>query len=58
MRNLIVLSACVLTLAEAMANPAHEVPPRKPAEEVPSKVESIKPDLTRTPSKDAYKAAA
>lgn len=54
MRNLIVLSACVLTLAEAMA--AQEAPARTPAEELPSRADSIKPEST--PSKDAYKAAA
>jgi carbonic anhydrase len=58
MRNLIVLSACVLTLAEAIANTAHETPVRKPAEELLSKAESIKPESIRAPSKDAYKAAA
>lgn len=58
MRNLIVLSACMLTLAEAVANTGHDASARKPVEEVSSKTESIKPQLASTYSKEAYKAAA
>lgn len=58
MRNLIVLSACVFIFAGAMANTAHETPVRKSAEAASSRTDSIKPELPKIPTKDAYKAAA
>ena len=61
MRNLIVLSACVFTLAGAMANTVQETPLRKSAEvasSASSRTDSIKPELPKIPTKDAYKAAA
>lgn len=58
MRNLIVLSACVFTVAGAMANTAHETPVRNSAEAASSRADSIKPEFPRKPTKDDYKAAA